>query len=1424
MVELPDSASEALRAKLSDRRIPYEVYGKTDAERSAAINRLKDVRFSVDLYDDTEIKAKDTAPTIAPETTVGELRQQLANSTRRRVYSKKQIVSLVKNFSVSDMLSQKTQAEIADAVWQSFNSASRSDIETYSRDVAEFIMSRTMRESKVERTDADYTEASERLAALRTYIGRVTFTEADKAELRKVADTKGEKSMLGRWGYKGERRGGRVPMDVFVTDVAREVPGMAHLEDMHPADAFLEIDTMYQDARKTASDKWENALFDASDAELEAVTQGIADDIISAYETEGKKTEFATKMENILDRAKRSADFWKAEHDKSNKLNRYSRIAEEYARRLKNVKNKTFANSTQYEDEALSGCINKLSTITYRGVLSLKKLASAMDDISSIYSSKDFMENVLLYKDEENSGLYSEYIKQTLDYFTSKGDFHKSPKPTDKALTVEGYKALIDVMSYFETLQKNYKKVWRNDQRVDALPLAKKYVEIANRNESLKGGAFFKFAGSKYAKTFFDPASLVRRMDYYDDGFFTNMFEDLRQGLVKAKVLEMETLEEYENFIKEHKGYIEGISSKTVKLRGFEIPISQVLDLYMTSKRWQAQAGLAVSGFQYTDLKGKTVSVPGRIDIDRGYTDKDVLNEIAQLQSDITALLTDNDKAYIKLVEDIYNRKARMIKMLRDYQKFGFSNVQIGYYYPITRVHKEGNVDNSMKAEMDRVSNASFNKDTKKGAKQALILQPVDNRLRRHVKGVCNYHHISPVVDSFNMLFNIDIGGNPNNPNNVSSATKNTWKDGFEYFRKLMSDAQGVSSDDGLGRELLEGIRGAYATSVLALNPKVLATQLSSIASAMSVLDLSSAKGFATSAADVEKYCKLAKLRKYENTAAYAQAVIDREGIKKGAGGRTKSKIKKFNDALMKPISWMDSVSIGRIFGMCQYEVEAKQGYKVGTEKNKIEAGKLLQETILETQQNTLSTERSAAMRSSNEFYKGATMFSADAMKLFGRFIDGFGEVEILKARMKAEGDASTKAELANKLRTARKKKAKAIASMVTVSIYMVGVARLFSWLKGYDREEDENVVGSITTDFFSNAVGGLPVFKDIYSFVAEGYQRDDMLYSGMYNMAQSYSNLGKTVRGNMSGESSYQDVLQSLKNATFATSSILGIPSKNLYNYTYGAVKRISPNAAYKWDAAFYEKNYKSDLSAAIEAEEYDKAVMIYEMLIGKQLGSALSAKSVDSLSQLVKSGYKVTPRDVGNTLTIDGEEYLLTDDEKTKVNQSYTSRLSAMESLVQKSMYKAMNDEQKSETANRFFDLCYDVALYDALGYAKNNAVLLAKAIGAENVAIFKTKTKGITSDKDDNGKTVDGSKRQKFVKAVTATNFTKEQKLLLIATSGYAIKDGDINGLSAVSAKKQLLKYILSLNVSKAEKERLAEMCGFEVKNGKIVTSQK
>lgn len=47
MVELPESASDTLKKQLERRKIPYEVYGKTDEDRATAVKKLNDVRFEL---------------------------------------------------------------------------------------------------------------------------------------------------------------------------------------------------------------------------------------------------------------------------------------------------------------------------------------------------------------------------------------------------------------------------------------------------------------------------------------------------------------------------------------------------------------------------------------------------------------------------------------------------------------------------------------------------------------------------------------------------------------------------------------------------------------------------------------------------------------------------------------------------------------------------------------------------------------------------------------------------------------------------------------------------------------------------------------------------------------------------------------------------------------------------------------------------------------------------------------------------------------------------------------------------------------------------------------------------------------------------------------------------------------------------------
>ncbi len=119
-----------------------------------------------------------------------------------------------------------------------------------------------------------------------------------------------------------------------------------------------------------------------------------------------------------------------------------------------------------------------------------------------------------------------------------------------------------------------------------------------------------------------------------------------------------------------------------------------------------------------------------------------------------------------------------------------------------------------------------------------------------------------------------------------------------------------------------------------------------------------------------------------------------------------------------------------------------------------------------------------------------------------------------------------------------------------------------------------------------------------------------------------------------------------------------------------------------------------------------------------------------------------------------------------------------------------------------------------YDAKVY--ENCQLLSKAnISYDDLYYFYFSTRNITSDKDKQGNTIAGSKRNKIMSAVNQLKLPTEQKLILIASKGYALTEDE---------KNTVARYIVKLKkLSKDDKIALAEMCGLEVKGGKIVAKK-
>lgn len=1332
-----------------------EAFEGTLGEIVSAIS-YKDENIRFNLVDD---------PTAKPyfyELTDGQVKKLLANSTKMKVYSKVESEGVINDIlgnymsfgDVYGVLSGKSKTEVIDMLWRGLNTAEPGRRAKVALDVAEYIIQHSVVESMYD--DASTEVYMDTIALLKPYLHKINLNGI-KGEIKHRYDRDNSPYLL--WGKRKGDSG--LGADV----IAMELDELGfHIDAINEADIFFQIDEAYRSAvaglKKEAKSMLDSAL---NAEERKQLKQEIARQVLIAFDEKGKPSKLSAFLEEYAKKAKVWREKYYEERNKNKLLNRVL----DKIQKLKDIKLGTFLNASQFKNDVFKGSIERLANIKYRGNLNESGTRGILDGLAEWYVK----ENPML------QGVFDEDIASAL-LTLARGE---------GKLTVDELKALENVIDYFKHFVETYNKVWRGGQYVEAQPIAEKYVSIVRRNKPAKVGWLRKFF-EKYETSFADPMTLVRYMDRYDDGFYTEILQELRKGAVGASVMEMEMREPLEAFYKKHKKFLKEMSTKTIEYQGTQIPLAQAMLLYMSLNRDQAILGLAKSGFTFNDGK-ETIRLAG-FALEEDLEIEEIRVRAKEVQSALASQFTEVEKEYISIAEKLFNETCKEAKKKTDILRRGYTNALEDYYVPIRRANIAHNVDTStFFDEMSRVSNASFNRDTVKGAKNELFIESLDAVLDRHIRAVAQYANLALAIDQYNLLYNLDIGDNPNKPTSVKTESVDMWSEGDAYFKKLISDIQGIPASKGDGVRFMGWLRGSYAKYQLGANPKVWITQLSSFAAAGNILDIDCIiKGIGVKASDVDEYCGLAKVRNTENAAALAQGVVEKTG--------------KVGDVLMKPIGMVDRFVIARLFGACQLQIEKNEGLKVGTKENKVKAGELLEKVILETQQNALATEKSSAMRSGSELMKTLTMFSADSMKVIGRVVDAIGEVSVLKAKRKLATDPDEIASLDKKIKAANKKARRAVGSLVSSAVFMALVAQLFRWLYNKD-DEDDNVAVNMTVDAIGNLLGGLPLIRDIYSRFAEGYDFDNYAYSAINDMFDSAEMLFTTAGNIFEGDMDSREVALTIKNLLYAGGQMFGIPTRNVYNIIYGLTKRISPSTAYSIDDMFYKQNYRSDLTKAIEREDEAMIATITSLMLDENIGGIADSEARKELDSLVQKGFDVIPRSVSKRITYDGVEYELTPNQVKQFEKVYFVANEALASLVKMSQYKGATDEVKAKAVNFIYNVYYNLALQDFLGVdLETKSVLFAEAIDIEKLAIIVATANSLKADLDKKGVAISGTRKAKIQSYVNSLQLKAVEKYMIMGYLGYKNTKGEI----------QVKAYINRLSLTKTEKAKLLEYSGY------------
>ena len=1363
----------------------------------------------------------------------GEIKKLLANNTRMRVYAKKDIEQIINTVLDSYMsfgdkygtLSNKNKAQVVDSLWQALNTAEKGKVGAVAIDAAEFIINSAVAEEMYE--DYDRYEDVAIVNILRPYLNRINL-DGIKGELLYRYDKEGFRAIRGRWGKRRDvTKFGIAPDEL---KLLLEDEGF-RMEAEHPADVLAEVDSQYTNALARLKAKSKELFKDMLSAEeMKKLRQDITREILIAADEKGAPS----KLSKILEKYKKQLDAVKRRYDEVRHKNGAVNLLLDRVQKIKDIKSGAFLNATQYKSDLFKGSIEKLGRIKYRGNLNrvgTRKIFAALSewynagnpmfkgmdgDQNGLRSNVVFNQEIKDMLDaiaqnekpltaaqektiaelEKKSGL-SDYAKLAEWYTrTNVGTTYSSDvkrmlnelaRPTEYSLQ-EVY-AMQKIVQYFTHIIETYNMVLKNGKYVDAKELATRYIEKAEKAKKVKTGVVDRIVQSRYGQAFMDPLSIMRNADRYDEhGFFTETFFELQEGIIRSQKLENDLKKDFEEFFKSHKKYAQDLSERKVKYNGVEMSLDEALSLYMTLNREQAQAGLVYSGLSFEERSGKRlgkqskpVHVKGLVGKDvTGLTPEEIEQTAKAARDDLAKQFNETDMQFVAMLEKALNEDCKEIKRKTDMQRMGYSNVQEGYYYPIRRGYVASNVDSfNAQFEIDRVSNASFNKDTVKGAKGELYIEPVTRVFERHVRGIAQYAGLSTFIDNYNMLYNIDIGDNPNNVNNIRKTAEEVWKNNSQYIVKMLSDAQGIRKLD-VGDKIIQRIRGAYVKFALGANPKVWLTQTTSLLAATSVLDVKNVvKGLSVKGADVDTYCDLAEIRNHDNTIALAQGVIDSIG--------------KVGDFLMKPIGMVDRWVVKKLFGACQYQIQQNGGAKVGTVENKKAAGELLTRVILQTQQNSMVTERSSAMRSNSEVARTLTMFTSDAMKVIGRVVDAIGEYTVLK-----KNNAG-----ADKMKAARRKTAKAVAALVSTSVFMALIAQAFRTLYNKD-DEDENIAANMAIDMVGNMLGGLPVIKDVYARLMEGYEVSNYAYSTINNLLDSANNIFQAASDWISGDVDSKQTARNIKNMIYAAGQLLGIPVRNIYNVFDGLISRFSASSAYKLDDLFYNQSYSSDLRKAIEEDDDEMASTIIGLMLNENIGDVTNENVRTELDRLVKSGHDVIPRSAPNSITYEGEEITLTAAQKRDFKQVYSEANNELASLVRLSAYRSASDDVKAKAVDIVYEMYYDLAVEDLIGEdLETKTVLFSKAFDIGKLALIVAQARLLTADKDDSGRSINGTKKAKIQSYINSLNLSAAEKYMIMGYLGYSNTYGEA----------QVQRYLRGIRgLTSTERQLLLEYSGY------------
>ena len=1320
----------------------------------------------------------------------GQVSKYVAEHSKAKAYSKTDAEQIVNTIVANQLsfgnkygeISNKTKSQVIDTLWHALNTKNEGYRGTVALEIADYIIDNAIAQDiySVE------TEDTFVIDALKGYLHSMDLSGI-KGEIKYRYDNDNSPYLI--WGRRKGTRG-QSP-----DQIAMELAEMGlHLDSTNEADIFFEIDNLYRKAIRNLKKATKQRLSDVLDnTSRNELRQAIAREVLMAYDTTGHKTRFAETIEKYTSKISSLKstirEIKSNNRAKNNVISTIERLRDEF------VKSKPAGWKVPQE---VVNFVRKIAKVeTWRNNISTtarQHLAELQNQLDSIM-------------DETQQKIYP--YRETLRELGS----------GDGELTTQELITLDNILRQFAWQLRNYDNVVFEGKSVSNTEIAIQGVhESKQAQRVLKSGdkLLVKFKNKVYANPFDRMAELGL---YRNNSVMVRLYNDMLNGDRKRANFVRDANKLFDDFLNKNKNYLKELQQEiTVHSNNEEIKITkrQALSLYLTSLREQGRSHL----YNLTEDSGVIRLLDNKESTQgntlRAFTKGKDINITRETISEIKQQLTSVDKEYLEIVDTFFNKMSKNAKRDTDTQLYGITNVEDDYYFPI-KVSKDKIYTEAGQNNLDvnqYILNMGMNKSIKPNASNKIVIDGVDNIISKHINDMSLYYGFAIPLTAYNRIMNKQIlVGDTDNTSNIRSEIQKIDSDFEGYMNRLWQDIQGIHrGDKGFISNVLSKIRWAGANAALGANPKVLMTQTLSLASALAEFNPKYiVKGLGHFFGEKNKLelAKYSSLMYERMQIGNSVDVTEIRQIGKEIGntfGKAVAKITKgLNTFTTKPISWMDSNVIQSLWFAAQYEIADTRGkgYEFGTEANKIEAGKRLDEAVFHTQQTSDPIGRSEWLRSDNEIVKFARMFTSDAIQLTGKMIASVNKYNITK-RMIRSGDSELVRQGQEMLNSSKSAVVKASSAFILNQVMLLAIALAFKWIKGKDDDEEWSDVAK--NEAIANLVGLIPFGGDIYDKLS-GYEPTNMAYTALSNTVEIAEDLYNGITTLITGD--YQDPVKrnaAIRKTALSISRLLGIPTQNLESYLKGIIGKISPATREEYEALFKTKSttaYLEKMKKATENGDEQLADTIVNILFNSRTGKIKDDNMLDTVSDLLGQGYNVLPRTVNSTITYDGVEYTLTNRQHEKFMKIYSQSNDVVKNMISLSAFSKLNDEAKAKAINFVYDYYYNLGIEDLLGEdLETKTMLFAEAIPITQLALAVAQASIYTADTDRNGNVISGTKKAKIQAYVQRLRLSAVQKYMIMGYLGYSNKYGE----SSVRA------YINRLDISTEAKDYLFEASGY------------